>query len=86
MDGPLVVLFKQQRAGQSGNRGFVRKDADDIGAALDLAIETFERISIGYAGAGFRRARLRAARSLRATGTGELGARKVGRPLSLDEL
>ena len=29
---------------------------------------------------------VRRARSLRATGTGELGARKVGRPLSLNEL
>ncbi len=41
---PLVVLLQQDRADQSGDGGFVREDADDVGTSLDLASEPFEWI------------------------------------------
>ncbi len=41
---PLVVLLEQDGTDETGDGGFVREDADDLGASLDLAIETFERI------------------------------------------
>jgi transposase-like protein len=39
---PFVVLLEQQSAGQPSDRCFVRKDTDDIAAALDLSVEAFE--------------------------------------------
>src|SRR3954470_21965794 len=48
LDGPFVVLFEQQRADKPSNGILVRKDADDIGAPLDLAIEALERIGGMY--------------------------------------
>lgn len=44
LNGPLVVLLEQQRTDQPDDSGFVRDDADDLAAPLDLAIEPFERI------------------------------------------
>ena len=44
LDGPLVALFEQDRADQSGNGGLVGEDPDDAGAALDLAVEALERV------------------------------------------
>ena len=44
MDGPFVVLFEQDGADKAGNGGFVGEDADDLGAALDLAVEAFDGI------------------------------------------
>lgn len=42
MDGPFVVLFEQDGADEVGDAGFVGKDADDRGAALDLAVKTLQ--------------------------------------------
>ena len=54
---PLVILFEQHGADQPYDRRLVRKDAKDVGAPLDLLVDALERVRIGYAGAGFRRAR-----------------------------
>jgi hypothetical protein len=51
----LVVLLEQDGADQTYDGGLVGEDADHIGVALDLAVEAFDGIGIGYAGAGFRR-------------------------------
>ena len=57
LDCPLIVLFKQQCPDEADNGSLVWEDADDLAAALDLAIESFEWVGIGYAVAGFRRVR-----------------------------
>jgi len=44
LDGPFVVLFEQDRADEPGDGGLVGEDADDLGAALDLAVEALERV------------------------------------------
>jgi hypothetical protein len=44
LDGPFVVLLEQQSADETGDGGFVGEDADDFGAALDLAIEALDRV------------------------------------------
>jgi hypothetical protein len=44
LDGPLVVLFEQDRADQPGYGVLIGKDADHLGSALDLAVDAFERI------------------------------------------
>ena len=41
---PFIVLLEQDGADQAGDGVLVGEDADDIGAALDLAIEAFQRI------------------------------------------
>ena len=41
---PLVVLFEQQRADESGDGRFVREDAHDVGAPLDLGVQSFQWI------------------------------------------
>jgi hypothetical protein len=43
-DGPLVVLLGEQRADQADDRGPVGEDADDVGAAADLAVQPLERV------------------------------------------
>src|SRR5215208_7976505 len=43
-DEPLVILFEQQRAGEADERGVVGEDADDVGAAGDLAVDALERV------------------------------------------
>jgi hypothetical protein len=48
LNSPLIVLFKQQRADQADDGGFVGEDADDVAAALDLAVEPFERVGAVY--------------------------------------
>ena len=35
-------VFEQDRADEPGDGGFVGKDPDDVGAALDLAVEALE--------------------------------------------
>ena len=52
---PFIVLLEEEGADEPDHGGFVREDADDIGAAFDLAIEPFERVGIGYASLAFRR-------------------------------
>jgi hypothetical protein len=37
-------LLEQDGADQPGDAGLIGEDADDIGAALDLLVEAFERI------------------------------------------
>jgi hypothetical protein len=44
LDGPFVVLFEQDSADEACDGRFVGEDADNLGAALDLAIEAFQRI------------------------------------------
>lgn len=44
LDGPLIVLLKQQRADESGDGILVGQDADDLGAPFDLAIETLDGV------------------------------------------
>jgi hypothetical protein len=44
LDGPLVVLFEQQRADEADDGAVVGEDADDVGAPLDLAVEAFDRV------------------------------------------
>jgi len=39
--GPFVVLLGQDGADQAGDRVAVGEDADDVGAAADLAVESF---------------------------------------------
>jgi hypothetical protein len=40
---PLSVQFEQNGLDDLDNGGFVKEHADDLGAALDLAIETLDR-------------------------------------------
>ncbi len=44
LDGPFIVVFEQQRADETNDGIVVGKDADDLGAPLDLAVETFDWI------------------------------------------
>ena len=44
LHGPFVVLFKEDRADQAGDGGFVREDADDLGAPFDFAVQAFDGI------------------------------------------
>ena len=39
---PFIILFQEQRADEPHDGLVVGEDANDIGAALDLAIEAFE--------------------------------------------
>jgi len=39
--GPFVVLFSQDGADEPDDRAAVGEDADDVGAAADLAVEAF---------------------------------------------
>src|SRR5271165_32094 len=44
LDGPFVVLFEQDGADQPDDGVVVGEDADDVGPALDLAVESFETV------------------------------------------
>ena len=44
LDRPFIVLFEQDGADEAGDCGLVWEDADDLGAALDLAVEPLQRI------------------------------------------
>jgi hypothetical protein len=44
LDCPFVVLLEQDRPDQPDDGVLVGEDADDIGAALDLAVEALDRI------------------------------------------
>lgn len=46
-----VVLFEQHRADQPGDAGFVGEDADDIGAPLDLLVQSLQRVGAVQLGA-----------------------------------
>jgi len=44
MNGPFVVLLEQDGADQTGDGAFVRKDADDLGASPDLAVNALDGV------------------------------------------
>ena len=44
LGSPFIGLLEEQRADEPDSGCFVRKDADDIGAALDLAVEALDRV------------------------------------------
>ena len=44
LDGPFIVLLEQDRADQAGDGVLVGEDANDVGAALDFAIEALQRV------------------------------------------
>lgn len=48
MDGPLVVLFEEQCADEAQDGVVVWEDADDVGAALNLAIQPLDRVRNRY--------------------------------------
>jgi hypothetical protein len=50
--GPLVGLLEEECADEPDNGRFVETDADDIGAARDLAIEALQRIGNRYEDGG----------------------------------
>ena len=52
LHGPFTILFAQ-RANEANDGSLVGEDADHIAASLDLPVEAFERVGIGYAGPGF---------------------------------
>jgi hypothetical protein len=43
-----VILFQQQRAGEADQGGVVGEDANDVGAAADLAVDALERVRNRY--------------------------------------
>jgi hypothetical protein len=44
LDGPFVVLFEQQSTDETDDGFVVGKDADDLGASFDFAVETLDGI------------------------------------------
>ena len=44
LDRPFIILLEQDGADQAGNGVLIGEDADDLGAALDLAVQPFQRI------------------------------------------
>jgi hypothetical protein len=52
---PFVVLFEQDGADEAGDGVFIGEDANDVGAALDLAVEALDGLvewSFGRCAAG----------------------------------
>jgi len=43
-DGPLIILFTENSADKANNGRLVGKDADHVGAALDLLVDAFQGI------------------------------------------
>ena len=41
---PFVILFQQDCPDQPGDGGFVGEEADDLDAALELAVEAFDGV------------------------------------------
>ena len=41
---PLVILLEKYSANKSANAGFIREDADDIGAAFNFLIQALYRV------------------------------------------
>ncbi|ESW63052.1 hypothetical protein X773_33890 [Mesorhizobium sp. LSJC285A00] len=77
-DGPFVVLFEQERADEADDDVVVRKDADDLGAPLNLAVEPFDwvgAVELGGApwGGSCRPARRTRRRPMMAASLGTLG-------------
>ncbi|MBB3660999.1 hypothetical protein FHX15_006271 [Rhizobium sp. BK650] len=88
LDGPFVILFEEQRADEPDDGVLVWEDADNLGSALDLAVQSLDRVGNRYKTFGanvllqFRELR----RMLRASGTEAPGARRCEQADTLDEL
>ena len=90
MRGPAVsfmtvVLFDQQRAGEPDQGGVVGEDADDVGAAADLAVDALERVRAAELGPVLARQRVESEQ----VGLGvehELGDLRRDRLQALDDL
>ena len=48
LDGPLLGLLHEDGTDEPHDRGLVRKDADDVRASLDLAVQPLDRIGNRY--------------------------------------
>lgn len=44
LDGPFVILFKEQDADQTDDGGLAGEDADDLAASFDLIVEPLQRV------------------------------------------
>jgi hypothetical protein len=66
-DEPLVALVDEQHAGEADQRGVVGEDADDIGAAADLAVDALERVGAAQRGPLLARERVKAEQVLSAS-------------------
>lgn len=55
LDGPFIALFHEDGADEARDGRFVGEDADDVGPALDLAIEAFNGIGAVEFGTVFLR-------------------------------
>lgn len=88
LDRPFVVLLQQEGADQAEHCLFVGEYPDDIAAALDLAVEAFERIGNWYEIIGAEVPTLISGSRcmLRASGTEAPGARRCGQAVPYDEL
>jgi len=50
LNGPFVILFKQQCTGEHDDGVVVGEDADDVSTSLDLAIETLNGVGAAQLG------------------------------------
>src|SRR5665809_109665 len=55
-----VVLFDAEHPGEADQRGVVGEDADDVGAAADLAVDALERVGAAQLGPVLARERVEA--------------------------
>ena len=55
LDGPFVILFQKDSLDEPDDCRLGGKDADDIGAAFDLAVEPFEAVGGSAASTNARR-------------------------------
>ncbi|MET3758438.1 hypothetical protein ABID08_005820 [Rhizobium binae] len=46
-DGAFVILFEEQRADEPDDGILVGEDADNLGSALDLAVQSLDRVGAG---------------------------------------
>jgi hypothetical protein len=44
LHGPFIVLFEEDSTNEPDDGLVIGEDADDLGAALDLAVEALERV------------------------------------------
>ena len=54
LDCPFVVLFEEDSADEPDDGLVVGEDADDLGAALDLAVDALDRVCNRYEDRGAR--------------------------------
>jgi len=58
LDRPLTVQLEQDPSDEADDGTLIRKDADDFGLPLDLAVEAFDWIAGAHLGSMLRRERL----------------------------